>query len=79
VGHSLLKLRNNRYGFANRKGLVVVPAIYDGAMNFEKGIAEVCLGCRPECVSDCEYHAFAGGEWFQINTRGTVLKRGKRK
>ena len=72
-------VRNNRYGFANRKGLVVVPPIYDGAMNFEKGIAEVCMRCRSECASDCEYHALAGGEWFRINTRGTVLKSKKPK
>ena len=32
-------VRDKKYGFANRKGEIVVPPIYDGAMNFENGIA----------------------------------------
>jgi hypothetical protein len=74
-------LRNEKYGFANRRGRVVVQPIYDGAMNFEKGRAVVCNGCKSKCVGadsglarhDCEHHVFAGGEWFQIDAKGTVL------
>ncbi|HEY4951618.1 MAG TPA: WG repeat-containing protein [Candidatus Acidoferrales bacterium] len=67
-------VRNKKYGFANRKGQIVVPANYDGAMNFEKGEAKVCSGCESKCVDhDCEYHVFAGGEWFHINTKGIVV------
>jgi WG repeat protein len=69
-------VRNKRYGFANRKGQIVVPTNYDGAMNFEKGTAKVCSGCESKCVDhDCEYHVFAGGEWFQINTKGIIVAR----
>lgn len=67
-------VRNGKFGFANRRGQFVVQPIYDGAMNFEKGRAAVCKGCENRCVdSGCEYHSFSGGEWFQINTVGTVL------
>jgi hypothetical protein len=69
-------VRNDKYGFANRKGQVVIPPIYDGALNFEKGRATVCKGCKSACAEpDCEYHSFKGGQWFQINTKGTVLNR----
>ena len=58
-----------KYGFANRKGKVVIPPIYDGAMNFDKGRTTVCKGCESRA------HAFAAGDWFEIDTRGTVLRR----
>jgi len=65
-----------KWGFADEKGKVIIPAIYDGALNFEKGLAKVCTGCRPECAgSDCEHHSFAGGEWFYINTKGEIVKK----
>jgi hypothetical protein len=69
--------KNNKWGFADEKGEVIVPVIYDGALNFEKGLAKVCNGCWPECAgSDCEHHVFAGGEWFYINTKGEIVKEG---
>lgn len=66
-------VKNGKYGFADRRGGIVVPPIYDGAMNFENGTATVCKGCKSEAVG--EHHVFGGGEWFQINTKGTVLAR----
>ena len=66
-------VRNGKYGFANRVGQVVIPAIYDGAMNFENGHAVVCKGC--ETSREGEHHFFSGGVWFRINTKGTVLAR----
>ncbi len=67
---------NGKYGFANRRGHVVIPPIYDGALNFEKGRATVCKGCKSKCDDPgCEYHSFSGGEWFQIDITGTVLAR----
>jgi hypothetical protein len=67
-------VRNDRYGFANRRGQIVISAKYDGAMNFEKGKAKVCNHCESKCVDhDCEYLVFSGGEWFQINTKGNVV------
>jgi len=39
-------IRNKKYGFANRKGQIVIAAHYDGAMNFEQGKSKVCLAAR---------------------------------
>jgi hypothetical protein len=65
---------NGKYGFANRKGQMVIPPIYDGAMNFENGRAIVCNGCESRSADrEGEYHLFAGGTWFRINTKGKVL------
>jgi hypothetical protein len=69
-------VRGGKYGFANRAGQLVVPATYDGARNFENGLAAVCTACENRCVEpECEHHSFVGGEWFHINTKGTVVAR----
>lgn len=69
-------VRNNKYDFSNSRGQLVISPIYDGAMNFEKGKAKVCNGCKTKCVDqECEYHVFSGGEWFQIDTKGTPVGR----
>ena len=68
-------VRNKKYGFANHKGQLVISAIYDGAGDFVGGKAEVCKGCENKCADhDCEHHFFSGGEWFQIDTRGTFVR-----
>ena len=66
-------VRNGKYGFANRAGHIVIPPIYDGAMNFDSGTATVCNGCKSKSVG--EHHVFSGGEWFHIDSEGTVLAR----
>jgi hypothetical protein len=69
-------VRNARYGFANRKGQIVIDPVYDGAMNFENGRAAVCKGCTVKCDdSECEHSSFSGGEWIQIDTKGNVVAR----
>jgi WG containing repeat len=69
-------VRNEKYGFSNRKGQLVISPVYDGAMNFENGKAKVCKGCTSKCVEqECEYSVFSGGEWFQIDTKGAVVSR----
>jgi hypothetical protein len=69
-------VRSQKYGFADRQGRIVVPVIYDGALNFEKGRAKVCKNCRDKCMDrECEHHFFAGGEWVEIDPRGTIIGR----
>jgi hypothetical protein len=69
-------VRNEKYGFSDRRGQLVIFPVYDGAMNFESGKAKVCNGCTSKCVElECEYHVFSGGEWFEIDTTGTVVSR----
>jgi hypothetical protein len=68
-------VRNKKYGFANRKGQIVIPPIYDGAMNFESGVAKVCKGCQEKCAeAECEHHSFDGGEWSFVDPRGHRVK-----
>ncbi|HXZ81231.1 MAG TPA: WG repeat-containing protein [Terriglobales bacterium] len=79
---------NEKYGFADRQGRIVVAPRYDWAAPFEKGHAEVCIGCREVCVKpdnmgadsdgDCEHHTVTGGEWFKINKLGRVVARVRR-
>jgi hypothetical protein len=69
-------VRNGKYGFSNRKGQLVISPVYDGSMNFEHGKAKVCNGCTSKCVEpECEHHVFSGGEWFEIDIKGTVVSR----
>src|SRR4030065_2150550 len=54
--------KNNKWGFADVKGNIIVPAVYDGALNFKDGSAKVCKGCVLTCVNKaCEQHYFSGG------------------
>jgi hypothetical protein len=67
-------VRGNKYGFADRQGRIVVDPVYDGAMNFERGRAAVCKGCKAECIeAECGY-SFTGGEWFSLNTKGEAVQ-----
>jgi WG containing repeat len=68
-------MRDNKYGFANRKGHTVILPIYDGAMSFDHGITRVCKGCQEKCAeAECEHHVFEGGEWFSIDSKGRPTK-----
>lgn len=67
--------RNQKYGFADRNGKIVVPARYDGAMPFEGGRAKVCLGCVEKCADhECEHHVFSGGKWLALDKKGMTLQ-----
>jgi hypothetical protein len=68
-------VKNNKYGFADRSGKVVIPPIYDGALNFEEWRTKVCLGCVYKCMDQhCEHRMLSGGEWLTISKTGEVLK-----
>jgi hypothetical protein len=68
-------IENQKYGFADPKGKIVVPPQYDGAMPFEGGRAKVCVGCAEKCVDrECEYHVFSGGKWFSVDKNGKTLE-----
>jgi len=77
---------NQKYGFADRHGKIVIAPKYDGAFPFEHGYAIVCIGCRETCVVpdnpphagtdlDCEHHVMTGGQWFKIDKAGRVMAR----
>jgi len=76
---------NEKIGFADRHGKIVIGPKYDGADSFRDGYAVVCIGCREACImpdnptgdleSDCEYRTMTGGQWFKINKAGHVVAR----
>jgi hypothetical protein len=68
-------MRRGKFGFANRAGAVVVPAVYDSAGNFEKGSAVVCQGCKKAKDCHAEHCPLTGGQWVRIDQQGRVTER----
>lgn len=82
-------LRNNKVGFHDEKGNVVVKPEYDFASPFKNGYSNVCVGCyafyptSPKYqpltsggsynVKQDEYMQVEGGKWGVINTKGQVV------
>jgi len=61
----------DKVGYIDRNLDLVIPAVYDGAYPFEKGLAVVCRGCT--LVSDGSHHWHEGGEWGRIDPTGRVV------
>ncbi|WP_342251117.1 WG repeat-containing protein [Sphingomonas sp. OTU376] len=66
---------NGKIGYIDRALHLVIARRYDGAMPFEKGVAEVCIGCS--LTGDGEHHWYAGGRWLRVDRLGRELA-GKR-
>ena len=67
-------VRDGKVGFVDRKGRLVIPAMYDGAFQFEKGRARVCIGCTNVCADQvaperCEHHTYEGGTFKTIDRK----------
>ncbi|MGY8634027.1 WG repeat-containing protein [Bradyrhizobium sp. 14AA] len=60
-----------KIGYIDRNLDLVIPAIYDGAYPFEKGVAVVCVACA--LVSDGAHHWYEGGQWGRIDPMGRVV------
>ncbi|GLH79141.1 hypothetical protein SSBR45G_40500 [Bradyrhizobium sp. SSBR45G] len=60
-----------KIGYIDPSLKLVIPAIYDGAYPFEKGVAVVCLGCS--LVSEGEHSWFEGGTWGCIDPDGRTV------
>ena len=60
-----------KIGYIDRSLRLVIPRRYDGAMPFEKGVAEVCVGCS--LAGDGEHHWYAGGRWLRVDRAGREL------
>lgn len=64
-------LENGKIGFFDEKGKIVIPAKFDFAFPFSKGIARVCNGCYKVPVG--EHSTVEGGTWGLINRQGEVV------
>jgi len=64
-----------KIGYVDRSLRLVIARRYDGAMAFDKGFAEVCVGCL--LTGDGEHHWYTGGRWLRVDRAGRELA-GKR-
>lgn len=70
--------QNGKIGFANEKGEIIIPAIYDCAYPFEDGMAKVSLSC--ETITDgFEHYGWESKEWFFINLKGEKVSENESK
>jgi hypothetical protein len=61
----------DKVGYIDRNLDLVIPAVYDGAYPFEKGVAVVCMACT--LMSDGEHSWYEGGHWGRIDPTGHVV------
>jgi len=65
-------LVGGKIGFVDRSLRLAIPARYDGAYPFNRGVAIVCIGCTSKTTG--EYTSYVGGAWGCIDRFGR-LKR----
>ncbi len=79
-------LKQDKFGFINKKGAVIIPPQYDFASPFnERGLAYVCKGCwmryppttkfpiAHRSVPSDVYGTVTGGKWGIISSKGQVI------
>jgi len=66
-------LRNNKMGYSNKFGQIVIPCEYDYAKWFENGKAEVTYNAKEYLDLD-EHRRVESDEWFEIDKKGKKLK-----
>jgi hypothetical protein len=59
---------NGKIGYIDEQLDLVIPARFDGAFPFARGLAAVCMDCHK--VSEGEHSSYAGGRWGCIDGRG---------
>ena len=64
-------IKNNKFGFINKKLSVVIKPEYDFAFPFIKGQAKVCNGCSLKPAD--EHKAVEGGRWGVIDKQGNIV------
>ncbi len=64
-------IKNNKFGFINKKLEVVIKPAYDFAFPFNNGISKVCNGCVEK--KDGDHKSIEGGQWGHINKQGDVV------
>jgi hypothetical protein len=69
--------QNDKWGFVNSSGEIIVPLKYDGIEDFDAdGLAEACIDCDYFIASD-EYgfmkESWFGGKWGLVNRQGVEI------
>ncbi len=64
-------VENDKIGFFDESGKIIIKAEWDFAYTFEDGKAAVCNGCKISI--DKDHNSVSGGEWGYINKTGKVI------
>lgn len=65
-------LQDDKIGYANEMGEIVIPCQYGCAYPFEDGKARVSMNCSE--VKDGEHTAWDSDQWFYIDKTGSKLE-----
>lgn len=65
-------VEQNKIGYFDESGSVIITPLYDFASSFEDGSALVCSECLVE-KNGVQY--FSPGTWMKIDTTGKVIKK----
>lgn len=64
--------KNEKIGFANQNGKIIIPPQFDCAYPFENGRAKVSMNCRT--VNEGEHSRWISNDWYFIDKSGKQLK-----
>lgn len=69
-------IKNDKIGFANEKGQIVIPPQFEMVYPFYKGLASFCVGCVSVPDEQIpEYTKSVGGFWGFINKNGEIVNK----
>lgn len=66
-------VKDDKIGFANEDGVIVIEPIYQCAFPFEGGKAQVALNCKSVPIGG-EYSKWVSEEWLYIDKNGQIIK-----
>ena len=64
--------RNDKIGYADKNGFIMIPCVYECAYPFENGTAKVAYHCK-ESKDDCGHTTPESEEWFYIDKNGIKI------
>jgi len=64
-------VKDNKIGFCDQKGRVIISAQFPFVQPFSEGVAGFCTECRQ--IKEGEYHRFNGGKWGFIDRDGNIV------
>jgi hypothetical protein len=64
-------IKNNKTGYSNMNGEIVIQPKFDEALPFKNGYAVICIGGKQQ--KEDEHKKRVGGKWGYINTSGKYV------
>ncbi len=66
-------IKDNKIGFADRKGKIIIEPKYQCAFQFKNGIAKVSYKCEYSDPDDEGHRIMTSEEWFYIDINGNKI------